>query len=357
MKIWCDIRFLYDQSAYAFFVSDLLAEYISQRRDVTFFLYSNESVDIVGGNVVSRVIKEGRDGILDEFRFSRELKKDELDIFLAFDENKPFFYKGKTIQFIPSLAHIFYADDTRASLKKSWENYTYNKNLKIAHKIVCFDESTKDDLNERFNIKEEKIVVLKPFFVLDDLLQPSDIVKIDIKSRHNLGMDYLIYNAGYGVDKNLERLIEVLSRLREVGRDVALFVLWAEEIGIDLDVRKIVLDLNLNDRVFFHASIKKEEEAFFFQQSLWVVYPVLYESFPFTLNKALFYNTPIIASHISSVKEIFHDSIDYFNPVSKVDMTKSIMEFIRKNITVDYTQVKLRYSKAGFIESLQSILK
>lgn len=356
MKIWCDLRFLYHAGAYSQFVEQFLAEYIAQKQDYTFFLYVQQPLSIKWGNVVQKITREWGKWIIDEFTFSRTLKKDALDLFLSFDENKPYFYKWKTIQFIPSLAHVFYADDTRASLKKSWETYTYHKNLKNAYKIVCFDESTKDDLNERFNINEDSITVVKPFFVFDTLLKTPELIELDIKSRHNLGMDYLIYNAGYGIDKNLERLIEVIARMKESGKDIALFVLGSDEMGTDLDVRKKVLDLELNERVFFHANIKKEEEGYFFQQSLWVVYPVLYESFPFTLSRAIFYNCPIIASHISSVKEIFHDRIDYFNPVSKVDMTKSLLEFVRKNIEVDYSSIRTKYSKQLFLEELKKIL-
>ena len=142
---------------------------------------------------------------------------------MSFDENKPYFYRGKTILFIPSLAHVFYTDEG-FSLEKTWTQFKYQKNLKNAYKIVCFDESTKDDLNERFNIVEEKITVLKPFFVISDLVEPSSIVTFDVKAKHNMSMDYCIYNAGYGVDKNLERLVEVFARLREAGKDLALFV-------------------------------------------------------------------------------------------------------------------------------------
>ena len=356
MKIWCDLRLLYDETAYARFVNEFLKDFVSQKKEHTFFLYSYIPLDINWGNVVSRIVKEKRDWFWSELKFSKELKNDKLDIFLSFDENKPYFYKWKTILFIPSLAHVFYTDEG-FSFAKSWEQFTYQKNLKSAHKIVCFDEATKDDLNERFNIIEDTITVMRPFFVLDDMIEPSDIVQIDIKARHNLSMDYCIYNAWYWVDKNLERLVEVFARLKEAGKDLALFVFWGEEVGTDLEVRKVVLQFDINDRIFFHSNIKKEEEGYFFKQSLWVIYPVLYESFPFTLNKALFYNIPIIASHISSVKTIFDGKIDYFNPVSKVDMTKSIIEFTRKNIHVDYSSITATYSRSSFSAALENMLK
>jgi glycosyltransferase involved in cell wall biosynthesis len=243
---------------------------------------------------------------------------------------------------------VFYADE-KFSFSKTWEHYTYQKKLKNAFKIICFDEATKDDLNERFNILEEKIEVIPPFFVFDDLVKTDDPMPLDVKARHNLSMDYMIYNAGYGVDKNLERLLEVFVRMREIDKNYALFVLGGEEVRTDLDIRKIVLDNNLNDRVFFHSTLRKEEEMYFFQQSRGVIYPVIYESFPFTLNKAIFYGCPIIASHISSVKNIFHEHVDYFNPVSKVDMTKSIVEFARKNSVPNYQGVSDQYSKTHFI--------
>ncbi len=139
-------------------------------------------------------------------------------------------------------------------------------------------------------------------------------------------------------------------------KDYALFVYGGDEVGSDLEVRRAVLDNDLADRVFFHPNIKKEEESFLFSQSLGVIYPVLYESFPFTLNKALFYHTPIIASHISSVKSIFGGKIDYFNPVSKVDMTKSIADFARKNHEIDYSEITSSMSQENFLEEITKII-
>ena len=61
MKIWCDLRLLYDETAYARFVNEFLKDFVSQKKEHTFFLYSYIPLDINWGNVVSRIVKEKRD--------------------------------------------------------------------------------------------------------------------------------------------------------------------------------------------------------------------------------------------------------------------------------------------------------
>lgn len=356
MKIWCDVRFFEDQTPFSEFILDFLGQIIVTKADATFFLYSHQNIAASWGNIIVKKIKNKRGRFIDDIKLAKILKKDELDIFISFDHFKPSFYRGETLQIVESLAHVFYSDDFKSSLKKTWYMYTYQKNFKNAKKIICFEESTKDDINERFNIEEEKIAVISPYFVFNWLKKASEVVKIDIKSKHNLGMDYLVYDSGYGVDKNLERLIDVMGRIRESWNDIALFIIWNDEGETDLEMRKMVLDMSLNDRVFFLSNVKKEEEPFLYQQSIWVVYPGMYESFPFTLSKALFFNVPIISSHLVSVKNIFWDEIHYFNPVSKVDMTKTLLEFIRTNHKIHYQEIIKKYSQEQNMDPLKKVL-
>lgn len=76
MKIGCDIRFFYDETAYSVFVRQFLFDLIAKKPQYTFFLYSNEVINIGMGNVVVKVVREKREGIIDEFKFAREIKKD-----------------------------------------------------------------------------------------------------------------------------------------------------------------------------------------------------------------------------------------------------------------------------------------
>jgi hypothetical protein len=53
-----------------------------------------------------------------------------------------------------------YYDNFDSFFKKYKYLYLLEKNLKNSKKVICLDENTKNELIERFNIKEEQIQIL-----------------------------------------------------------------------------------------------------------------------------------------------------------------------------------------------------
>jgi hypothetical protein len=56
--------------------------------------------------------------------------------------------------------------------------------LKNAKKVLCFENHTKHELNEKLNIPEEKIEILYPFFMLNKI--PSAKVLTNIKTKFSI---------------------------------------------------------------------------------------------------------------------------------------------------------------------------
>jgi hypothetical protein len=79
---------------------------------------------------------------------------------IFFNEYKLLSYKEKYILVIPSLQKLFFGP-YKNSLSKHYYLKLLSTNLKNAIKIICFDKQTLSDLNERFNIEEEKIEIVK----------------------------------------------------------------------------------------------------------------------------------------------------------------------------------------------------
>jgi len=69
-----------------------------------------------------------------------------------------------------------------------------NSSLKSCKKVICFEQNTQLELNERLNIKEEMIEILEPFFLTDYRYEIAETVKIDVKAKYNLKSDYFIYD-------------------------------------------------------------------------------------------------------------------------------------------------------------------
>ena len=65
----------------------------------------------------------------------------------------------------------------------------------------------------------------------------------------------------------------------------------------------MIIAAKLQEKVEFIANVPAQEEAFYYRQSKGVVFPSIYESFPFDLKKAIRYSAPILASDIGPIKE------------------------------------------------------
>jgi len=138
---------------------------------------------------------------------------------IFFSENIPNNYKGKYVFFLPSLEDMFYNYDKKFLKKYLYQNMLKNS-LNFAEKIFVFDKDTQQELNERFDISEEKIEIITPFFSFEE--KKEDVLRLDIKSKYGIKTDYLIYDGGAGSYKNIERTFEVFSLLINEGKNISL---------------------------------------------------------------------------------------------------------------------------------------
>jgi glycosyltransferase involved in cell wall biosynthesis len=144
---------------------------------------------------------------------------------------------------------MFYNYDKKFLKKYLYQNML-KRSLNFAEKIFIFDTDTKEELNERFNINEEKIEVITPFFSFQEKSKEEVFIKLDVKSKYGIKSDYLLYDGGAGGYKNLERSFEVFSNLIKDGKDISL-VLFGDDVAKDINLRHLVVYNNIQERVFF----------------------------------------------------------------------------------------------------------
>jgi glycosyltransferase involved in cell wall biosynthesis len=119
----------------------------------------------------------------------------------------------------------------------------------------------------------------------------------------------------------------------------------------------LVIDKKLINNIIFVWSPDEKERYSYYKQSLWVVSPLLYRIFPFSLSFALRYNCPILASESDENKEIFGNEIEYFIPTSQQDMINKMKYFIKHKKNYAYTDILKKYKSEVFISDLLKIIK
>lgn len=341
MKIWIDLRFLQEDDLYSLFVFAIVQELIKNTNH-EFILYSDTWFEDDLWKAKVEVVEEKIWSIWENFSLIKRFNKEKFDLMIYFNEYKPLSYTHDYIIFLPTLQKLFFWP-FNWSFAKHYYIKLLSYNLKHAKKIICFDKQTKSDLNERFNIEEEKIDIIRWFFpVKENPIKENK--EVDIKVKHTLNWDYIIYDSNESSVKNLDKVLLSIKKLKEENTILNLIIIW-EDAGKNLEFRKMVLDYGINDLVFFVGEIENEERQSYYKQSVWLVYPNIYETFPFELNNALIYNTPMIVSDLESIKEITLWELEYFNALSNMDTLEALKTFLKKKKIPNYKKI-LDYNSA-----------
>ncbi len=353
MNIGVDLRFLEDDM-YSHFAVELVKNLIEKNPHNQYNIYIKKT-DVFSVNIPNihiHTVNISNGSLQEQLKLSKIFSRDKNSYMIFFNHFKPIWYKWDYYTIISGLKDIFYQN-----FSNYFEKYSYlfllEKNLKNSKKVLCFDENTKDELIERFDFTEEKISVLPWFFIANKKVVENQ-VQIDIVSKYGLAPQYFIYSGWDGIEKNLDRLVQVFHRLHKQNSKTDLVFLW-DKIGKNIDLRHAIVESNLKEHVHFIDHINPGEEHLLYSKSQGVIFPSLYESFPFRLSNPLALNIPIYASNLHNISHICEDKIEYFSAISTNSILEKIQNISQKN-SPDYSEILSKYNIKNTIESLEKII-
>ena len=361
MKIWLDLRFLWD-NIYSRFVFQLVKELIKKQEDTKFIIYTNSTQNTLkNDNSEIKVVNIKNWSLAEQTKFKKILKEDNLALTIFFNHYKPIFYKWDYIILVWDLKDLYYSN-FKSSVEKYKFIYLITKNIQKADKLICLDKITKDELIERFNVKETSINIVDGFFPKQenydyekDIFDDED-VNVSLRTKYNLKRDYFVFSAGDSIEKNYEKLIKVFKRLKDNAYEVDL-VFLGTNIWKNINLRNLILDDNLQQNIHFLGSPAMEEKKLLYRESLAVIFPSLYEPFPFRLTEPLYFWTPILASNLKKIENIFWNKINYFSPISVSSIYNEVEKFIKiPREKVDYSKIKAKYTVQNTVQQIIEII-
>lgn len=356
MRIWLDLRFISD-NLYSAFTLELVKWLISQDKENDFIIYTNSVLNWLDyENTIIKNVGIKNCSIKEQTIYLKILKNDKNNLMLFFNHYKPIFYVWNYFTILPSLKDIYYNNFSNYIKKYSF-NYLLDRNIKKSKNIICFDQNTLEELIEKYNIEERNIKHLQWFFPNSYELSNTEDLKINIRTKYNIKNEYFIYSWGEWVEKNYEKLVSVFEKMRNDWLEIDLVFLWWT-ISKNLELRNLILRLNMQNNIHFMWVIKPAEKILFYKDAIWTIFSSFYEPFPFYLTEPLYFNIPIIASDLKNIKNIFWDSISYFSPISVNSIYEEIKKFIeKKGVNTYYDEIKQKYSKENTIKELLEIIK
>jgi glycosyltransferase involved in cell wall biosynthesis len=211
---------------------------------------------------------------------------------------------------------------------------------KTADIIITDSKHSKQDIIHHLAVPEEKIRVIylgyKPRHKNDNEQRSLQ----DVLIHYGIVQPYLLFVGVIEPKKNLERIVQAFSLLRQriaLGKKLQLVIVGGKG-WFYKDLYQKVQELCLNKDIIFTGFVPDEDLPYLYTGAEVFVFPSIYEGFGLPVVEAMSYGVPVVTSNVSSLPEIVGNTgilVDPKNP-------KAICEGIAEVFSDPQKQAQMR---------------
>ena len=278
---------------------------------------------------------------------SKKLRNYKLDVFFSPTHYLPLYTKAPSVVSILDVSYLYFPQLFKKKdlyQLKTWGGFS----IKKAKKIITISNSSKNDIIKMYKVPEERVEVIYPG--IKELKTSNLKLKNmeELNKRFEISSPYILFVGTLQPRKNIKRLIEAFSLLKEQetrSKKLQLVIVGKKGWQFE-DILDAPKKYGVGDRVRFLDSVTDEDLPALYKNALCFCLPSLYEGFGLPILEAMQYGCPVATSNISSLPEAGGDAAVYFNPEDPEDIAKSLESIIQnselrdKLIRKGYEQVK-----------------
>jgi glycosyltransferase involved in cell wall biosynthesis len=189
-----------------------------------------------------------------------------------------------------------------------------NMAAKRACKVLTVSEASKQDILHYLGVPAAKVEVI--YNALDErLATPPTAEEITrVRERFLLNAPFILYTGNIKPHKNIDRLIEAFSLLRQRGFEHVKLIIIGDEISKYPNLRRLVHRFQLHQHVRFLGFVSDATLSVLYRLAAVFVFPSLYEGFGLPPLEAMALGTPVITSNVSSLPEVVGDAAVLIDP-------------------------------------------
>ncbi|MFH1671371.1 MAG: glycosyltransferase family 1 protein [Candidatus Portnoybacteria bacterium] len=198
--------------------------------------------------------------------------------------------------------------------KRLWQRFLMKtkEEAKKADKIIAVSESTKNDLINLYQIKEEKIKVIysgvgEQFRPIDDKRK-----KEEIREKYNLPDSFILYFGTIEPRKNIIGLVKAFELIRK--KYSIRLVIAGTKGWLFKDVFRAVRKSRYRKDIAFTGFVQEEDKPILYNLAQVFVYPSFFEGFGFPPLEAMACGAPTIVSNNSSLPEVVGNGAIMIDP-------------------------------------------
>lgn len=233
----------------------------------------------------------------------------------------------KTVVTIHDLGSEFLAEYHKFP-QKLYLNWSTRYAVAFATQIIAVSKSTKKDLTERLRAKTEKVSVVYEAVDQEFFNPRSEVEQANVLSKYGLKGDFLLFVGTVQPRKNLERLIEAFSKLKN--RKIQL-VIAGKPGWLYGDIYSAPVKFGVAEQVKFIGYVPNEELPGLYSSATALIFPSLYEGFGLPVLEAMACDCPVVVSKSSSLPEIVAEAGLYFDPNRVETIVDSLKLILSKN--------------------------
>lgn len=265
------------------------------------------------------------------------LRRSKPDIFFSPTHYLPIYAPKRSAISIMDVSYVKFPElFKRRDLNQltKWTGYSVRK----ASMIFTISQASKDDIIKIYGVPEDKVIVthlgIKTISNFKNQKENMD----KIIEKYGVDGEYVLFVGTLQPRKNILRLIEAFSRLKE---DIKLVVVgkkgWMYE-----EILEAPKKFNIENKVRFLDFVSDEDLPFFYKNAVCFVLPSLYEGFGLPVLEAMKYGCPVITSNVSSLPEAGGDAALYVNPLDADDIKEKI------ELMINDKGLRIKFVKKGY---------
>ena len=178
-------------------------------------------------------------------------------------------------------------------------------------KIITVSKHAALDIEKFYGVSSNKIEVIyeaaDPIFTKEPMFS-----KEDLKKKFNLSEDYLFYVGGFEKRKNIEFLLEALSKTKK--NSLLAIAGGGAEIN---ELRSLSIKMGISHRVKLLGWVEDQFLPSLYHYARALVYPSFYEGFGLQIVEAMAQSCPVLCSNQTSLPEVWGSELGTFDPCDR----------------------------------------
>ncbi|MBI5649846.1 MAG: glycosyltransferase family 4 protein [Chloroflexi bacterium] len=195
--------------------------------------------------------------------------------------------------------------ETMTRVGRMWWKFFGRRGIARATRIITLSESTRRDVQTFLNVPAEKIRVIYPY--ARALFTPQ-FNAIATRARYHLPVRYLLFVGTLEPRKNIELLIRVFARARQIANVQHRLVLVGQRGWFAQNIFRVIQELELNAQVIVLGYVPDADLPAIYAGADLFVYLSRYEGFGLPVLEAMACGAPVLVSNTAALPEVVGDA-------------------------------------------------